>query len=140
LRSRSGSRGGAVASDQGLRERVLAAVDALQGELVDTLSRAVRIESVNPKYPGQDYERVVGGEGEVSKFMGDLYRALGAEVDLFAVEPGRENAVGVLKGAGGGRSLIYNGHVDVVPVGDPENWKSGDPFSGRIDGDRVWGR
>jgi acetylornithine deacetylase len=61
-------------------------------------------------------------------------------VDLFAIEPGRENAVGVIKGQGGGRSLIYNGHVDVVPVGDPANWTGGDPFSGKIDHDRVWGR
>ena len=102
--------------------------------------RRVRIESVNPKYPGQVYDEVVGGEGEVGKFVGEIYRAIGCEVDLFAVEPGRENAVGVLKGAGGGRSLIYNGHVDVVPPGDPANWKSGSPFSGKIDGDRVWGR
>ena len=69
-----------------------------------------------------------------------VYEALGADVDLWAIEPGRENAVGVIPGQGGGRSLIYNGHVDVVPPGDPAKWKSGDPFSGRIDGDRVWGR
>ena len=100
----------------------------------------MRIPSVNPKYPGQVYDEVVGGEGEVSKLVGEVYRALGAEVDLWAIEPGRENAVGVVKGTGGGRSLIYNGHVDVVPPGDPAKWKSGDPFSGRVDDDRVWGR
>jgi acetylornithine deacetylase len=60
-------------------------------------------------------------------------------VDLFALEPGRENAVGVIGGSGGGRSLIYNGHVDVVPPGNPENWRH-DPFSGLIAEDRVWGR
>ena len=49
-------------------------------------------------------------------------------------------AVGVLKGAGGGRSLIFNGHVDVVPPGDAAIWSSGDPFSGRIEADRIWGR
>ena len=95
---------------------------------------------MNPKYPGQVYDDVVGGEGEVGTFVAEIYRAIGCEVDLFAVEPGRENAVGVLKGQGGGRSLIYNGHTDVVPPGDPANWKSGSPFSGKIDGDRVWGR
>ena len=46
-----------------------------------------------------------------------------AEVDVFGIEAGRENAVGVIRGAGGGRSLIYNGHVDVVPVGRAENWR-----------------
>ena len=126
--------------DRHLCDTVVAAVDRLAPELVDALSSAVRIESVNPKYPGQVYDEVVGGEGEVSKFMAGIYGGLGAEVDLFAVEPGRENAVGVVKGSGGGRSLIYNGHVDVVPPGDPANWKSGSPFSGKVDGDRVWGR
>jgi acetylornithine deacetylase len=121
-------------------ERVLAQVDELQDELVQAVSEAVKIESVNPKYPGQTYDDVVGGEGEVSKFVARVYEETGCEVDLFAVEPGRENAVGVLKGTGGGRSLIYNGHVDVVPPGDAANWKSGSPFSGKIDADRVWGR
>ena len=120
--------------------QVSARIDALRDELVAEISRAVRIESVNPKYPGQVYQDVVGGEGEVSKLMGEIYRGLGAEVDLFAIEPGRENAVGTVRGTGGGRSLIYNGHVDVVPPGDPANWTSGSPFSGKIDADRVWGR
>ncbi len=127
-------------ADPGLVDRVSERIDALQGELVDTISRAVRIPSVNPKYPGQDYDAVVGGEGEVSKLMASVYGDLGADVDVWAIEPGRENAVGVVKGSGGGRSLIYNGHVDVVPPGQASNWTSGDPFSGRIDGDRIWGR
>jgi acetylornithine deacetylase/succinyl-diaminopimelate desuccinylase family protein len=120
-------------------ERVLAAVDASRDELVEAVSEAVRIASVNPRYPGQDYDAVVGGEGRVSSLLAEIYRDLGAEVDLFALEPGRDNAVGVVRGSGGGRSLIYNGHVDVVPAGDPSRW-SGDPFSGRVADGRIWGR
>ncbi len=119
---------------------VLQRVDALRDDLVDAISHAVRIESVNPKYPGQVYEDVVGGEGEMARFMAETYRSVGAEVDLFAIEPGRENAVATVKGNGSGRSLIYNGHVDVVPTGDPADWSSGPPFSGRVDDDRIWGR
>ncbi len=127
-------------ADQRLVDSVTTKIDALAGEMIDSLSAVVRIPSVNPRYPGQVYDDVVGHEGAVSKVFGRHYADLGAEVDLFAIEPGRENAVGRVKGAGGGRSLIYNGHVDVVPVGDPNNWLSGDPFSGKIDADRVWGR
>lgn len=127
-------------ADEGLVQQVNAAIDGLADEMVAALAEVVRIPSVNPKYPGQIYDDVVGGEGEVSKVFARHYEGLGAEVDLFAIEPGRENAVGVVKGAGGGRSLIYNGHVDVVPVGDAANWTDNDPFSGRIDHDRVWGR
>lgn len=121
-------------------DRVLVAVDRLKDELIAAVSAAVRIPSINPTYPGEVYDEVVGGEGEVSRYMAGLYERIGCAVDLFAVEPRRENAVGVLKGVGGGRSLIFNGHVDVVPTGDPAAWASGDPFSGRIDADRIWGR
>jgi acetylornithine deacetylase len=127
----------ALGSD--LTERVLSAVDEQRDELVNAISEAVQIQSVNPRYPGQVYEEMVGGEGEVSRFVAGVYRELGAEVDVFGLEPGRENAVGVIRGSGGGRSLIYNGHVDVVPPGRSENWRH-DPFSGLIDSDRIWGR
>jgi acetylornithine deacetylase/succinyl-diaminopimelate desuccinylase-like protein len=125
---------------QGDTERVLGEVDELRDELVEAVSQAVRIESVNPKYPGQVYEDVVGGEGQVSRFVSKVYEDLGCEVDLFAVEEGRDNCVGVWKGTGGGRSLIYNRHVDVVPPGDPTNRRSGSPWSGKVDEDRIWGR
>ena len=125
---------------QGDTERVLGEVDELRDELVEAVSQAVRIESVNPKYTGQVYEDVVGGEGQVSRFVSKVYEDLGCEVDLFAVEEGRDNCVGVWKGTGGGQSLIYNGHVDVVPPGDPTNWRSGSPWSGKVDEDRIWGR
>ena len=129
-----------MTNDAGQLERVFAEIERLRGDLVEAVSGAVRIPSVNPKYPGQVYDEVVGGEGETSKFIARYYEALGCDVDVFAIEPGRENAVGVLRGSGGGRSLIFNGHVDVVPPGDPANWTSGDPFSGRVDDDRIWGR
>lgn len=49
------------------------------------------------------------------------------------------NVVGVLKGAGGGRSIILNGHVDVVPEGDHEQWE-GAPYSGMIKDGKMYGR
>ncbi len=120
-------------------ERVLEEIEAGREELLRTISRAVQIPSVNPRYPGQAYDEVVGGEGQVSQLVAEVYRQMDAEVDVFGLEAGRENAVGLIRGAGGGRSLIYNGHVDVVPAGRVENWRH-DPFSGRIDDGRIWGR
>ena len=58
---------------------------------------------------------------------------------MWAEEPGRENLVGAVKGAGGGRSLIFNGHIDTVPPGDPAAWAGGDPWSGRIEGGKLYG-
>lgn len=52
---------------------------------------------------------------------------------------GRPNVVGTLKGKGGGRSLILNGHIDVVTVGDRERWEY-DPFGAEQVGDKIYGR
>jgi acetylornithine deacetylase len=47
--------------------------------------------------------------------------------------------VGSRRGRGGGRSLILNGHYDVVPPGLSHNW-SHDPFGAEMDGGRIYGR
>jgi acetylornithine deacetylase len=52
---------------------------------------------------------------------------------------GNPNVVAVLKGTGGGKSIILNGHIDVVPVGNENNWKH-DPFSGHIENGKLYGR
>ncbi|QQE81123.1 peptidase [Alicyclobacillus sp. SO9] len=53
------------------------------------------------------------------------------------------NVVGVLQGANpeqdGARSIILNGHVDVVPIGDVSQWET-DPWSGKILENRLYGR
>src|SRR5918911_5479175 len=103
-------------------ERVFAEIEAQRDGLLLAISRAVQTPSVNPRYPGQTYEELVGGEGQVSLQIAEIYREMDADVDVFGLEAGRENAVGVIRGSGGGRSLIFNGHVDVVPPGRAENW------------------
>ena len=40
---------------------------------------------------------------------------------------------------GANRALGFNGHTDVVPVGDPADWTR-DPFGGEIDAGCIWGR
>ena len=122
------------------KDKVMGLIDSMQDEIVTTVSEAVKIPSVNPKYPGIDTEAVLGGETEVNEYLAKVYKEIGCKVDLFEAEPRRANLVGVLKGTGGGRSLIHNGHVDVVPVGKAEEWKWGDPFSGKVDDGKIWGR
>lgn len=38
-----------------------------------------------------------------------------------------------------GKSLILNGHIDVVPLGPLDMWKD-DPYSARVEGDKLYGR
>jgi len=49
------------------------------------------------------------------------------------------NVVGVLKGKENGRSLILNGHIDVVPAGDKSKWTY-DPYSGEVNNGKLYGR
>jgi acetylornithine deacetylase len=124
----------------GLEESIRAAVDSLRDDIVETLSQAVRIRSVNPKYPGERAEDWIGGESRVSRLLASVYEAAGCEVDIFAIAKDRENCVGVLPGTGRGRSLLFNGHVDVVPGGPESDWADGDPWSGKVDSNRIHGR
>lgn len=128
---------GRATADQ--RQRVLDAVDRLAPQLVQSVSDAVRIPSVNPKYPGQDYDRLVGAEGDVSALLADLHRHAGADSSLVTVEKGRDNACARLSGAGAGRSLLLNGHVDVVPPNREGLWRL-PAFSGQVTDDAVHGR
>ncbi len=62
----------------------------------------------------------------------------------FSIEVEREHGLGVVGLMGGadepqGRSLILNGHIDVVPAGDKANWHY-PPWQGTISDDRVYGR
>jgi acetylornithine deacetylase len=78
---------------------------------VDLLKRLVEINSVNPSLvPGAP------GESEIAECVADFLRKIGLETRVEDVEPGRTNVVGVLKGAGGGPTLMLNGHLDTVGI------------------------
>src|SRR3546814_13184109 len=68
--------------------------------------------------------------------MDDQMRAIGLESRLLPVPGGRFDAVGTLKGEGGGHSLLFNGHLDTNPV--TEGWTV-DPWAGKIDDQYIYG-
>ena len=51
----------------------------------------------------------------------------------------RINVTAVWKGKNNAKSLILNGHVDVVPIGPEKLWDD-DPFSGNIIDGKIYGR
>ncbi|HET6954293.1 MAG TPA: ArgE/DapE family deacylase [Acidimicrobiales bacterium] len=126
---------------------VLRAVDDDVVRMVAALAALVRIPSLTGS----------AGEHEALALLATDLAADGLEVDHWALPlaelradpdfPGTEvdrdeawGVVGRLAGTGGGASLMLNGHVDVVPPGDPSAWSGPDPFSGRIEGGAVHGR
>src|SRR5215218_579580 len=126
-------------SDKELQQRVTSQIDAMRDEIVSTLQAVVRIPSITPKYPGLSYDELVGGEKRANEVLIPTLQAAGAEIDLWEEEPGRANLVGVVKGSGGGRSLIYNGHIDTVPPGDHATWTGGDPYAAEVRDGKVYG-
>ena len=51
----------------------------------------------------------------------------------------RRNVMGTWKGSGGGRSIILNGHMDVV-TDEPYLWTKCQPFKSIAEGGRIYGR
>jgi acetylornithine deacetylase len=126
------------------REKILAEIDASKEDAIAFLQRMVAIPSVT------------GDEAAIQKFVSDHMKSIGLSVDVWETNweelkkhpgyrpvdrgyEGRPNLVGTLKGTGGGRSLLLNGHTDVIPVGKGEGW-SDDPWSARIKNGRIYGR
>lgn len=128
-----------------IHEKLHDAVQALQEDAVTALQEIVRIDSTT------------GREQEAQAYMERLMRSAGMEVDIWcptdeelrtmdqygtcgASDLGnRPNVVGRVRGAGGGQSLILNGHIDTVPVNNPEIWIC-PPYSGEIIDGKMYGR
>src|SRR3981081_4799044 len=56
------------------------------------------------------------GERTLAAWMAEQMRGLGLEVELTPVEADRVNAIGRLRGSGGGKRLMFNGHIDTTPM------------------------
>lgn len=125
---------------EALKQKVLGEIDRMQDQIVQTTSDLVKIRSVNPRYPGVDYDREIGGETKANEYLKQKYKQLELDVDTWEEADRRANLAGVWKGTGGGKSLIHNGHIDTVPTGLSEKWTSGDPCSGNVKDGRIYGR
>lgn len=119
-------------------------VDQNQDDVIAFLQTILRIPSET------------GNEAPIQDFMENYAEKLGAQTDRFVpsleelrshpafVESAlpyenRPNVVATFHGTGGGRSLLFNGHIDVIPEGSAENWKHG-AWSGDLEDGKIYGR
>jgi len=109
-------------------EQIIAAADALHDEAIDMLADLVRHPST------------LGNEASAQNHMADVFAGLGLNVDKFEIDidaikdlpgfspvdwsyEGKENVVAIHQPQRNtGRSLIFNGHIDVVPEGPADMW------------------
>jgi len=124
-----------------IEERVLGAIDV--DGMLEYLCQLIAVPSLD------------GEETAAQERVAAQMERCGLDVDVweldfeelshhpaFSVEAERQRGLGVVGVMGedaGGRSLIFNGHVDVVPVGDEANWHH-PPWQGTIAEGRVYGR
>ncbi|MFN7249819.1 MAG: peptidase [Anaerobacillus sp.] len=97
-----------------------------------------------------------GNELAVQELIALKLKQIGLEVDQWELDghelkkqpyffsnretfTGSPNVVGILKGSGGGNSIVLNGHVDVVPAGDLSQWEQ-PPYQGLIEDGKMYGR
>ncbi len=126
----------------GAGDRLADAVARRAGERVEFLQELVRTPSLT------------GSEGEIQVVLESTFARAGLEVRKQSLDPeriakvlptvagsdltARPNVIGVLRGTGGGRSLLLNAHVDTVLPGDEARWTH-PPFSGALVDGEVWG-
>ncbi len=131
--------------DPGARRAILGACDALRDDALRMLERLVRCPST------------LGNEQGALNEMARIYEGIGlaprrvpVEVEALRDHPGfspplipyagRDNVVAVHRPRDAkGRSLVLQGHVDVVPEGAADEWST-PPFEPAIRGGRMYGR
>jgi len=132
---------------------ILLWIDDHREEVINFLQELIRIPSVTPWFkPKKEESREAEVQEAIKKRMEDMgaevksWEPNAEELSRYEGRPGyyadhkfegRPNQVAILKGEGGGKSLMLTGHVDVVPAAG--GWKE-DPFGGvRRDG-VIYGR
>ena len=94
------------------------------------LQDLVRIPSVNP-----DLVPDADGEAKIANYIADTLAGWGLEVQVREIAEGRLNVIATLEGAGTGRTLLFNGHMDTVGVEG-----MAEPYSGEVRDGRLYGR
>ena len=127
-------------TDRDIEQAVLDAIDA--DALVGLVGDLVAIPTLPAdETPGQRFvaERLdrIGMDVEVW----DIDVASLSQHPWYSAEVERDTALGVVGrlGAGDGPTLLLDGHVDVVPTGDPADWTT-PPFDANVRDGRVYGR
>ena len=145
--------------ESSIRNNLLRVIDDKRDECVQFLQELVRIPSV----------MLTDGEKIAQEFISKKMQSIGFFVDMWETDwdelknakskttgqslyvpvetwipdykglKNRPNVVGVQRGKGDGRSLLLNGHIDVVPPGAVEKWKH-DPWGAHIEDGLLYGR
>lgn len=100
------------------------------GLLIKMAQELIRIPTQNPP----------GNEKGCAEFVYRTLTGWGVKAEMvFEPYPHRPQVVAMVSGRESGRTLILNGHMDVVPEGSLSRWED-DPYGGTIKAGRIYGR
>ena len=108
-------------------QRIINKVEECRDEIIRFVQSVVQIPSVTEH------------EEEIAHAFVKQMKEYGLEAELVEPEPHRPNAVGRLRGEMPGKTLIFNGHMDICPPGPEEEWEF-PPYSGEIKDGMLYGR
>jgi acetylornithine deacetylase len=133
-----------------LEQAIVAEIGDRRDEIVGLASDLIRFDTT-ARTPGEPPRE----EEPLQRLLAARLAAAGAGIDLFEPDPaalagkplvppglefrGRPQLVARFAGRGGGRSLLLNGHIDVVPADAAGGWSS-HPFMPEVRDGRLYGR
>ncbi len=109
-----------------LKNRILA--ELKDQEVLDLARKLIKIPSENPP----------GDMNEIAAFIEEYLSEVGVKIERYEPVKGKISLIARI-GSNSGKELIFNGHMDVVPVGDKSRWEF-DPFLGEIRDGYLLGR
>jgi acetylornithine deacetylase/succinyl-diaminopimelate desuccinylase family protein len=98
-------------------------------DLINLTTQLIQIPTENPP----------GNEKKAFLFLKPILLKMGFDIKILFSPKGRGNMIAEKSWGKGGRRLIFNGHLDVVPAGNPSQWKYS-PFKGKLEKGRIYGR
>lgn len=104
-------------------------LDEDSGELIELTKELLRVRSENPP----------GDQSAIAEFLESKMKEIGLQVEKYDYEPGKPNVIGKLVGKNRRPILMLNGHVDTVPAGDIDMWRS-NPFEPVVRDGKLYGR
>lgn len=112
-----------------IKSRLLSEVKSKSSEIIGLASDLIKIPSENPP----------GNVDKITEFLVKYLRDMSVDVQLVEGVKGKPNLICQTGSTQGSRTLLLNGHTDVVPAGSREGWRS-DPFCGEVKDGYIHGR
>ena len=95
-----------------IEEQIIHDIDTNREQYIDFLHKVIQAESYNPP----------GNELNVGLLIEKYLKSVDIENQLFPFDENRANLIAFLNNDNKGKILLFNGHMDVVPPGNEEEW------------------